>query len=111
MLEKLADLKSWKKGPRPVPGELLQTLLSTYHLNPTQVDGMRMVERRGQFAGREVKDVIVFDPKAANGDVGSYADVDSGESQAILFRGHIEKGGGIDLRDVRPGKKSQDTAA
>jgi erythromycin esterase-like protein len=99
----MASTTAWKFWQRPIVVPLAQQLQSRLvqdrGLSDQAVAGLRMVNRRGQYADRSVTFFRVIDPEAvrlAGLDLRRFADLDA--HQALqLHTGHIERDGQIVL--------------
>jgi hypothetical protein len=109
-------LLGWPRrlGAKALPDKVRQTLISRFRLDDDQTTRLRYMEKRGHFAGRQVRFLRVFDPALipsgseklpqAFNDLGAYR-------QAVLFEGQIEKDGIVHLVDNRPRGLSSQGAA
>jgi hypothetical protein len=97
-------------SPERIPENVKSILTSQYRLSPQEIEHLRMVKKSGQFAGRPVRFVQIYDPsrlKQANPSQVKYEHLQSGQYRdALLFSGQIEKTGQIFLNDQR---RSKDT--
>lgn len=85
-----------------LPPIIAQKLVSQFRVEPDILGRMRMVEKRGQFAGRSVRWIRIFDPALITESpvVRRYDDL-ANLTDAIQFEGQIENGGYILLKDKR----------
>ena len=96
----------WRKAPRPVQlsAELRDALRVRFEVPAAEAGKLTCVEQHSIFAGRPVTRLRIYDSNLLNGDrslIAKYDDLDAQE-QAIVFEGHVEKDGGMDLIDRRP---------
>ena len=102
----------WRRDKKPahLGPELRRTVASRFGLRLAEVERLTCVERRGLYAGRPVKHLRIYDQNLLNGSakaVEAYEDLSS-QPQAVLFEGHVESDGSVDLIDRRT---EQDAAA
>jgi hypothetical protein len=100
------EWKFWDKSPRPLPGSVIDALVSQFSLTSPALDKLSLLQKAGHFAGRAVRDIRVYDP-ALLGDGGAttkrFEDLqEPSRRKAVLFEGHIEKEGTVVLLDRRP---------
>lgn len=99
----MASTDSWKFWQRPVvvplADRLRSRLVDDRALSDQAVAALRMVNRRGKYADRDVTFFRVIDPEAvrlAGLDLHGFADLD-GHQTLQLHTGHIERDGQIVL--------------
>ena len=95
----------WHRDRRPahLGPELRRTVASRFGLRLAEVESLTCIERRGLYAGRPVKHLRIYDENLLNGSakaVEAYEDLSS-QPQAVLFEGHVEGDGSVDLLDKR----------
>lgn len=88
--------------PRAVPESVRSALREKLGIDARQLDLFRAVERTGNYAGRKVRHIRVYDPAAVNGASGkiTYALLDQ-HKNAVVFEGHFEKNGALVITDRR----------
>ena len=111
------EWKFWNLfGPRKIPEKVGETLISRFHLKPTDIDTLRLLERQGQLAAltgavaedRRVRFIRIFDPSRISAESlvalnYNYLKTPDGR-KSLMFEGHIEKDGTVHLADRRPPK-------
>lgn len=101
-------------APRELPKDVRAALASKFLLEDETLSRLRAVEKSGKYAGRRVCFIRIIDPtlltKEADAQV-RYSTLDDAKySKAILFDGHIEKGGLV-LVDDRRSRQGQAAGA
>ncbi len=97
------------EGPKPLREVVSQTLLAEFHLDRTATAKLRCVEKGGNFAGRSVQYVQVYDPDTAGSSpVKKYGDVADAH---ILFAGHTESSPHGDVASLKDHRKRQGGSA
>ena len=100
-------------GPKPkaVPESVRSALREKLGIEARQLDQLRAIERNGNYAGRKVRYIRVYDPSALNGAAGkvNYALLDK-QAKAVVFEGHFEKNGALVITDRRQPMASRQPA-
>ena len=91
----------WRRDPGPaaVDKTLRELITSRFKLTDGDVDNLSVLRRSGNFAGRPVTRLRVYDPSLLSGDVGEvrkFLHLDE-QAQAVCFEGHTEKGRPVNL--------------
>lgn len=91
----------WQResGPGPVDAKLHDLIMSRFNLSTVEIDRLSVLRRAGNFAGRPVTRLRVYDPSLLSGDaddVRTYRHLDA-QAQAVCFEGHTERGRAVDL--------------
>ncbi len=94
-------LKFWRRDPGPtaVDETLRDLIMNRFKLTAVDIDKLSVLRRAGNFVGRPVTYLRVYDPSLITGepgDVSRYRDLDT-QAQAVCFEGHTEKGRSINL--------------
>ena len=107
----------WQNAPpRKLSDQVQRALTAQFRIEPQDMDGMRLLSKRGQYSSRKVQLIRIFDPHLIDrGDVTrlKYQDLleIDGRRKALLFEGRIEmddfggrigKDNQVFLNDVRP---------
>ena len=91
--------------PRELPKDVRAALASKFRLEEETLSRLRVLEKSGKYAGRRVRFIRIIDPTLLTREAASqlrYNTLDNGECRkAILFDGHIEKGGLVLIDDRR----------
>ena len=88
-----------KSGPSAVDAALRVLLISRFSLTTVEIKKLSVLRRIGEFVGRPVTYLRVYDPSLLTGELGdvrTYQDLDT-QAQAVCFEGHAEKGRSINL--------------
>jgi hypothetical protein len=106
----------WRNsGPREIPNNIREILESKYRLDSEAMGRLRLLEKSGKYAGRQVRFVRIFDMTQVpvNTPVPlKYCTLDSGDlPSAVHFDGHIEKQGLVLLNDRRARKGQANAVA
>ena len=93
--------KFWQResGPTAVDAVLRDLIMSRFSLTAGDIDKLSVLRQAGQYVGRPVTRLRVYDPSLLNGesgDVSAYQDLDT-QTQAVCFEGHAEKDSSINL--------------
>ncbi len=91
----------WQResGPTAVDAALRDLITNKFSLTTVDIDRLSVLRQAGQYVGRPVTRLRVYDPSLLNGelkDVSTYEDLDS-QAQAVCFEGHVEKDRSINL--------------
>lgn len=88
--------------PRAVPESVRSALREKLGVDARHLDKLKALERNGNYAGRKVRYIRVFDPAALNGAGAkvTYASLDQNKN-ALVFEGHFEKNGALVITDRR----------
>ncbi len=91
----------WRRepGPTAVDDTLRDLIMSRFDLTTVDIDKLSVLRQAGNFAGRPVIRLRVYDPSLLNGeagDISTYLQLDE-QAQAVCFEGHTEKGRPISL--------------
>ena len=94
-------LKFWRRepGPTAVDETLRDLIISRFSLTAVDIDKLSVLRRAGNYVGRPVTRLRVYDPALLNGEVGEvrkFLDLDA-QPQAVCFEGHTEKGRPVSL--------------
>lgn len=92
-----------KSKAKKLPERVRSEIISQFHMDEPQVDQLRCLEKKGVYAGRQVKYIRVFDPtRASDTRKGGpkYEDVKA-SSEANFFEARLEQNGSIYLTDTR----------
>lgn len=88
------------------------TLRSQFHLDENFLDRLRFVGKSGQYAGRRVRNILIYDPQRISGGnkaIKGCHDLKN-HRQAIMFEGHIDhRNDYVYLTDRRSGEKTAKT--
>ena len=111
------EWKFWNaSGPKKIPEKVGETLISRFHLKPSDISTLRLLERPGQLAAltgaiaedRRVRFIRIFDPSRIGANCRANLNYDNLKTpdgrKALMFEGHIEKDGTVHLADRRPPK-------
>jgi len=83
----------WRgQGPTSLTPKVREAVIDRFRLTENAADELKMIQKRGKFAGRSVTHVRVFDHSKVAGVIARYAHLDDAKG-AIRFYGRIEKGG------------------
>lgn len=107
MFSQLRELLT-RSNSLPIPSSIQTVLQSQYNLDREAMRSLRCKERDGNFAGRPVRYIRVYDPSqyASRGKrIRSYHDLDRNK-EGILFEGYVDKQGHAYISDRRPGIES-----
>ena len=97
----------WVRRSSRIPAKVGRALESQFRLTPKAVARLRYAERSGEYAGRRVRLIRVYEPSlvptASNRAEGGpgYRGLDK-QPQAVMFQGHIDADGIVYLTDNRP---------
>lgn len=82
-----------------------RSLFTEFHISLETSAKLRALENNGEYGGQRVRLIRIFDPAlVSNGEKSNlkYHDLnETGDCDALLFEGHIEKNGPIRLADRR----------
>ena len=86
----------WRResGPQAVDATLRDLIVNRFDLTESDIGKLSMMQRAGNFSGRPVTRLRIYDPSMLNAevsDVRKFVHLDT-EAQAVCFEGHIEKG-------------------
>ena len=100
------DWRFWSKtAPRLLPLAVKKAAVSQFHIDEAAADKLRCVGKSGEFAGRRVRHIRLYDPESVSNNAGNsvgYAELDTrADRKALKFEGHIEKDGTVYLSDRR----------
>jgi hypothetical protein len=91
-----------------MPSSVQMVLQSQYNLDREAMRSLRCKERDGNFAGRPVRYIRIYDPSQYTGRgkrIRGYHDLDRNK-EGILFEGYVDKKGYVYISDRRPGNGS-----
>ena len=94
-------LKFWQRepGPTAVDETLRDLIMNRFKLTAVDIDKLSVLRRVGNYVGRPVTRLRVYDPALLNGEVGevrTYRHLDA-QAQAVCFEGHTENGRPVSL--------------
>lgn len=88
-------------GPRPLPPEVRQALVSRFYVAQDRVKQLLCIEREGRYAGRPVRYVRVFDPSLVCGESATIRQFEDAVGRCLQFEGRLEKQRPPRLKDLR----------
>ena len=95
----MISLKLWGKGEREITADIGAALFREFSLENQAIANLRFVDKQGKYAGRSVRHICIFDPKALPHSEKSsftYDEVVSHQDGVVAI-GYIDKDGYIFL--------------
>jgi len=87
--------------PKAVAQSIRSAVTAKLGIDARQLDQFQTLEQNGNYAGRRVRRVRVFDPRLLQGDASkvTYSSLD--RNKAVIFEGHFERNGALVISDRR----------
>jgi hypothetical protein len=98
-----------KKAPETLSEDIKKVLESQYGLDSRNTAELLCLEKRGLHAGRQVRQIRIFDPSLSRKGAGPIRKYDELmlHREALLFQGYIDTDGSVHLSDWRRARKKE----